>query len=367
MNLPDRRRGVRTLRTLGRGFWIGIVGSVALHAALLSTGSLQIPEKASPRIIEARLEIKEPPSTQPPPQEDVKTAANHLPKPAATLPTVPTEPTPAEAPPVAVPAAQSIPGTDAPYAPAEKEKSPPNNLPVDHAVPLAATQSRFAMPSDAAENLKQLPMRIETLYELQGMIGGRQTHVWHREGQQYTLGTTSEVTGLAGIFVGGKMTQKSTGRIGELGLMPERYEMQRFSGKREILVFNYPTSTIKVTRIDRKKGERTSELQLMAGTQDPLSSIYQLAMIAQGGDDGLIVTAGTKRVKGYPYRILGKEVQQTRLGELNTLHVTRVDDSGSGSVHLWLSPDKHYLPVRISYTDDDGKEWVLQAINIKVE
>lgn len=264
-----------TLRALGRGFWIGLVGSIVLPAALLSSESFSAP----------------------PPQEQ---------KPHAVL-------------------------------------------------------------TRAAKNLKELPSHVEIVYELKGLISGKQIHRWQRKDHRYTLETSSEATGLAGIFLSSKMTQKSAGHIGERGLIPERYEMLRLSGKREILVFNYAASSIEVKRIDAKKNTRTSELSLPTGTQDPLSSLYQLAMTAQSGGEGLIVIAGTKRVKGYPYRVLGNETQDLPLGKLSTLHVTRTDDSGSGAVHLWLSPEKKFLPVKISYSDEDGREWILLATSITLK
>jgi hypothetical protein len=46
---------------------------------------------------------------------------------------------------------------------------------------------------------------------------------------------------------------------------------------------------------------------------------------------------------------------------------TRADDSGAEGVHLWLSQEKHFLPARISYFDDDGKEWILRAVDISLE
>lgn len=365
-----RRKWVKDPGIPGRGIWMGLAASIALHAALLSTVTSPIQESGQPHVLEARLEVQEPR----PPLPDVSDVAEEAAKqshepaqsPAQTTTKPETEPEP-DAAPQDQSSAENTPAEMAVPAAPQAEEKLPAQLPLSSLEHPPQAQRPHAALSSAANNLQQLPRKIRISFVLQGLINGKQTHIWQRESQSYTLETLSEATGIAGIFLSGKMTQKSSGRISELGLIPERYEMLRLNGKQEILVFNYPASMIEVSRIDPKKGKRTSELPLMMGTQDPLSSIYQLAMLAQSGNDGLIVTAGTKRVKGYPYRIVGLESLKTALGEMKTLHVTRADDSSTGGVHLWLSREKHFMPVKISYFDDDGKEWILQAVEISLE
>lgn len=365
MSEKPPRRGVMTLRTLGRGFWIGLAGSIALHAALLSTGSFRIPVTIQARPIEARLENKTPKAVMPPQPVSIDKSAKATPSPASIPAPPPVETALDESPPSQAQVDPPLPEIAAPSAPLAEGVSPPGNPPATGNSPKPEPGPHLAL-TQAAANLKELPRHIEIRYELRGMISGRQTHVWHHENQRYTLEATSEATGLAGIFLGGKMTQRSAGHIGELGLMPERYEMQRLSGKKEILIFNYEANTIEASRIDDRKGRRTTELPLPTGTQDPLSSIYQLAMAAQTSGEGLIVAAGAKRVKGYPYRSFGVEAISTPLGEIRALHVSREGESGKGAVHLWLSVNQHHLPVRIIYTDDDGAEWVLEAADIRL-
>lgn len=344
-----------TVRTLGRGFWLGITGSFLLHALLFSSGSFQIPHWSDEAILEARL-------------EPVEFKAVSLPKPAVVSETIPASPNPRPTPatpatPVTEPAPTTIPP---PPTPAELPAAP-SAIP---ALPEAATPTvpdkPASTPTQAARSLKTLPARIEIVFELNGMLSGRQTHRWHRDGQRYSLETEGEVTGLASLFVRGKLTQISHGKIGNSGLMPEYYEMQRLSGKKEILRFDYDSNLIEASRLDAK-GKRTLELPLLSGAQDPLSSIYQLAMAAQDDGDGFIVAAGTKRIKGYAYHVLGTEKIDTALGVLNALHVVRAGDSSKGGMHLWLSPGHHYLPVKVTYVDENDTEWVLETTRIKAE
>jgi hypothetical protein len=223
-----------------------------------------------------------------------------------------------------------------------------------------------ASTEPATHNLNTLPSRIEIVFKLDGMLSGRQTHRWQHDGKHYQLETEAEVTGLAGLFLRGKLTQTSNGKIGSSGLMPEHYSMQRLSGKRETLDFDYESNLIAATRTDAKRGTRSLELPLLTGAQDPLSAIYQLAMTARDDREGLIVAAGAKRIKGYPYRVLGTERLDTPLGILDALRVTRAGEA-TGGMQLWLSPKHYHLPIKIIYTDDDGTEWVLEASRIKTD
>ena len=364
MNRPAPRSGVMTLRTLGRGFWIGLAGSIGLHAVMLSTGGFTIPKLAEPRIIEARLE---------PPEIEAKSPS--IPKPAAQTTEPPARPKPpatviAARPALPEPAASQSTSTEtiaeAPAPPASENEAaavpplpelwppPPDNRP-------------HAVLSQAANNLRELPKHVEITYQLKGMVSGRQTQIWRREDQRYTIESSAEATGLAAMVLSGKIIQTSSGHIGPLGLAPERYHLQRPAGKSETLLFRHGDNVIESSRTDPKKGARTAELPLLTGAQDPLSAIFQLAMIAREGSDGMIVAAGTKRVKGYPYRTLGVETIQTPLGPLQTLHVMRAGDSDKGAVHLWLAIEHRHLPVRIAYTDDEGMDWRLEASSIKVE
>lgn len=353
--LPGKRSGVLTLRTIGRAFWIGLAISLVLHVFLLVGGRFQIPQWGDEPTLEARLEPEEFKAVPPP-------------QPTAGKPTPPSRPQPR--PQLSPPLSEPLPVAPVVHEPPAGKTvtpSPPANtepvLPLSTAATPPPAAQPYAALTGAAQSIRQLPADIEIVYELKGLLSGRQTHVWHREGQRYTLETVGEVTGLAGLFMTGKMLQKSSGTIGPLGLMPEQFEMQRLSGKKETLRFDYDANTIQSIRTD-KHGERTLELPLLPGAQDPLSSIYQLAMAAQNDKDGFIVTASAKRINGYPYHTIGMETLRTAFGEIKALRVVRAGDSEKSGTQMWLAKDRFWLPVKVTYVDDDGTEWVLEAVSI---
>lgn len=356
MSPAGERRGFPALRSAGRAFWLGLAASLALHAFFLA--GLRFPEMQFEGLppLEARLEPVEQFEPHPRPEpETVGEPAKPVRSPARPRPQPKPEPaeTWADAPP---PPAMLPPEEAAPPAP-----EPLLPLPAAEAPPPSAQP--HAILTQAAQRIRDLPEHIEIVYELKGLLSGRQVHTWRQSGQHYTIETVAEATGLAGLFVSGKLVQKSSGGIGPLGLMPERYETRRPGGKMETLEFDYAGNVITSTRTSAKRGARTQELPLLTGVQDPLSSIYQLALVARDTNDGLIVAASSKKVKGYPYRTLGEETLITPLGELKTLHVARAGDSSD--THLWLAPERHSLPVKVSYVDEDGMEWVLEAVSIK--
>lgn len=344
MSASGKRRNFRSLRTAGRAFWFGLAVSLALHVVLLVEARFEMPDWEEPDTIEAQLAPED--HKRVPPQTGSRQVLSQPPTPQAA----------------------ASPGhalTPAPAAPVIPEN--PATLPLPANAPPADIGQPYADLIRAAESIRQLPAHMQIVYELRGLLSGRQTHVWQIDGGHYTLAAEGEVTGLAGLFVRNKLVQRSSGSIGQLGLMPEHYEMLHLGGKKEKLRFDYQANLIESTRMDSRRGTRILELPLMPGVQDPLSAIYQLAMAALDGRDGLIVAASSKRVKGYPYRMLGTETLRTPLGVLDTLHVVREDDTEKNATHLWLSPTHHSLPVKITYQDEDGREWVLEAFSIKTE
>lgn len=356
MSAPSKRRVAMSLRTAGHAFWVGLGISLALHAFFLFEGRFPQTFLNSPPPLQARLEAFEAVTSQPQPQPPVETASPVEPQPKP-------EPRPASAP-APEPAAEYV----VPSEPSAPEVAPQPAaepmLPLSKAAPPPPSSQPYALLTQAAESIRNLPEHLEIVYELKGVLSGHQIHTWQRSGQRYSLVAVAEATGLTSIFMNGKLVQKSSGRIGALGLMPERYEIQRPTGRSETLEFDYAGNVIESSRMDPRRETRTRQLPLLPGAQDPLSSIYQLAMAARDGKDGLIVAAGSKKVQGYPYRMLGTETLRTPLGEIKTLHVARMGESGKGDTQLWLAQNHYALPVKISYVDEDGMEWVLEASSI---
>ena len=173
---------------------------------------------------------------------------------------------------------------------------------------------------------------------------------------RYRLITEARATGLTALFWSGALTQRSSGRVGAAGLEPDRYVEQR--GRR----------AERWASIDRggavasfSGGERVS---LVPGTQDRLSALVQLGLIARAqprraasGQQIELPELGNRAIAAVRYASFGDEVLNTDNGELRALHLQRRDgDAGRvTTVDIWLGYDQDLMPVRIRITDPGGR------------
>jgi len=67
----------------------------------------------------------------------------------------------------------------------------------------------------------------------------------------------------------------------------------------------------------------------------------------------LAITNG-KKLRVYDYQFEGEETLETKAGKLRSWHIGRSSGKGEEKIELWLAVDYHYLPVKISNTEEDG-------------
>ena len=72
------------------------------------------------------------------------------------------------------------------------------------------------------------------------------------------------------------------------------------------------------------------------------------------------MTTGTK-FRSYALEIGAEEMLELPIGTLRAIPVRQVRRPGEESIEVWLAPEKHYLPVRICFLDEDGKMSVEQV------
>jgi len=106
---------------------------------------------------------------------------------------------------------------------------------------------------------------------------------------------------------------------------------------------------------------------LPEGSQDLLSFIYQIATAPpQSGNFQLFITNGRK-LDSYEYQVLGEEMLDLPMGQVRSLHLSRVHAPNEDGTDFWLGLDLHNLPVKIRFTDRDGgvAEQIASDIQIK--
>lgn len=245
-----------------------------------------------------------------------------------TPPSAPTpEPGPALAP---APAPQAGHAPEPAQSPASPTESPPEARPI--------------------RERRSLPERLVLVYNVHAGDGGfnlgQATYTWQVRGERYNLSSVAEATGLASLFMSGRIEQSSEGRVGPAGLLPEQFSMARNQKRQDTARFDWPGK-----RLFLAKGEEL----LRDNTQDLLSFPFHLAMTVAEGDGGWIVpVTNGRKLKGYRFVILGRESVEVGRERMETLHVqgTRAFE---GNLDVWLAPNRHWLPMRIRTEDQKGK------------
>jgi hypothetical protein len=335
------RRGLRRLAAAG-------ALSVVAHAALLGGGWLMPPQTppAAPALSAALQPASPAPrATVPPPARGVATrpaAAN-----ASANVTANT---------VTANAASTAPPTNA------GTESPPGVTEgTDTAAPAAvvATTNRPPVPAEipAQPLWPEFPRRGQISYRLS--LGPEQTPVgrtvqaWAFDGARYRLDSRSESSGLVEMIRPHRYVHLSEGRLTATGLQPERFSASVRRGNRNeasIAAFDWAAQRVQLGRLPHQ-----DSVELLPGSQDVVSLIYQLALFPpQPGRISLPFTRGT-RMEQANFDVLEAEAIDTPLGRLRAVPVIQVRERGAESLALWFATDYRNLPVRIRFFNRDGE------------
>lgn len=114
--------------------------------------------------------------------------------------------------------------------------------------------------------------------------------------------------------------------------------------------------------------------QLPAGAQDKASIPLQLAAIARGDPKQLtgaidIFVGEDRDAVIYRFTVVGQETIDTKLGTLQTWHLTRPPQPGSykSRLDIWLAPAHGWYPVRIRNTEPNGAVTTQTVNNIVLD
>ncbi|WP_229507869.1 DUF3108 domain-containing protein [Massilia sp. Dwa41.01b] len=146
----------------------------------------------------------------------------------------------------------------------------------------------------------------------------------------------------------------SEGALGATGFAPVRMTEKRRG--RALTATHFDWGSNKITFSSSQKN-----VPLTAGAQDKASVPLQLAAIARGdptqlnGDIDIQVGEDRDAVV-FRFVVVGKEEIDTKLGRLQTVHLSRPPKEGSyrSRLDVWLAPDKGWYPVQIRNTESNG-------------
>ena len=215
--------------------------------------------------------------------------------------------------------------------------------------PLAATST-----PGAATAAREFPERLNMRYAVRagddGFQLGKAYYTWRRWDGRYRLVSSAEASGLASLFVSGKLVQQSEGLLGRQGLRPDAYWLERNGQRKDTVRFDWSAQRL------RQGGD---EAELPAGSQDLLSFPFQLALtLDEAAPDARMWVSNGRKLREYVFRKQGNERLRLGKAEVDTLHL-RGESAGEERLDVWLAPSRQWLPLRIRTLDSKGKVMLL--------
>jgi hypothetical protein len=364
-----------------RGFAWALFASLLLHALTLSVAPMRPGDPADPPAAGlpplVAVTLLPPPAASPAPGplQPPAPASRSAPPvpPRASLPVPPgsaAEPTATASTPAAgpsMPPADATAAGTAAVAESVSAPAPAGSRPIDGSRDQADTTAAAA--DDASRPLPTVaaaaaPPPASVRFPSSGRLDyavsigspptpvGRATYAWEASETAYRLSLSAETTGLVGLLRRVRVVQMSEGRITPDGLRPDAFSMDRGpKARNEFARFDWAGKQITFGYPDAQQTAALGD-----GTQDTLSLILQFAFVPIGdGRREVLLTTG-RRLYVQTYERVGEEVVETPAGNWRAWHLRRVRaQAGDEGYDMWLATDRPFLPVRIRWTDRNGR------------
>lgn len=218
----------------------------------------------------------------------------------------------------------------------------------------------------AAPACAAAPTSLQATYDIykDSLRIGVIEETYTRDGDRYTLTSTTTPVGLLALFKPEKVFVTSSGMVGKQGLQP-----LRFSHRRE-----RDTSKDTDAEFDRENKQITliyqSERKVVAlaeGTQDRLSAMYQFMFLPPSAKSAdFPMTNGTK-VDNYHYAVSRGPKIETPAGKFATLYLDDQAKAGERHNEIWLATQRYNLPCKMVITESNGDQLtqVLSKLQIR--
>lgn len=225
--------------------------------------------------------------------------------------------------------------------------------------PAVAASTPLAPPIEAATPTPlAVPGSTRLLYDVQvhsrlQTLDARGELLWRHDGSQYEARMT--VSALLGARV-----QTSSGQIGPQGLAPTRFADK----SRRELAAHFDRDQARVVF-----SANTPEAPLLAGAQDRVSVLLQLASMLAGdparyppGASITVQTIGPREAEMWQFDVEGQEALPLAAGEVRALKLVRHPRREfDARVEAWFDPQRSHLPVRVRLTQPNG-DWLDQRL-----
>ncbi len=199
------------------------------------------------------------------------------------------------------------------------------------------------------------PESVQASYDVMiaGMKVGQMDETYKRQGNHYSLSSTTAPQGILAALKPGKIISKSQGTVGKNGLQPDVFDHVRENDPNKNGHADFDWHSMKITLTHQ--GQKT-ELPLPEGTQDRLSAMYQFMFIDLGKISSLdfAMTDGSK-LDSYHYAIGPHQKLDTGVGPCESIYLDNQAKAGESRTEVWVST-KNRLPCKMVITDGHGEQ-----------
>lgn len=208
------------------------------------------------------------------------------------------------------------------------------------------------------------PQKITAVYEAtrNGQPFATVTETFVQESRRYRIESLTSGIGVFALL--GKRKLVSEGEVTEHGLRPLHFEQLQGDKKKAEADFDWKANTV---TLSAKGKSNTSPIE--AGTVDLASYAYQFMFVPPVGEMVSVTMTTGKKLRTYQFKTSQRdETLPGVMGGTKTLHLTNtVKSDGGDEKELWLASEKHYIPVKIIMSDDNGAkiEQVLTSLSIE--
>jgi len=198
-----------------------------------------------------------------------------------------------------------------------------------------------------------VPTHIQIKYRVSmgSMKIGEGLDTFEHDGKTYSVVSESKTAGLAAMLYQLNIRREAKGRITSEGLKPRTFVESRNDKVKRSATFDWEKNQVELAEGDENK----HTVPLPPSTWDATSFAWNFAFVPAGDKELNINLTDGRRVTSYRYAIVGRETLNTVIGDIPTLHVKKVlEGDDKRAFDVWLATERHYLPVRIRYTEKDG-------------
>jgi len=184
---------------------------------------------------------------------------------------------------------------------------------------------------------------------------------WDDQSGEYHYSTRFEANGVASWKFPGMANDSGRFKLDCRGIVPVENLRDDGSDKlEEDLVTEFDATGTKARVLYR--GENL-EFDLAPGTVDPqILSLAVMLDMQQGLPVGTYLALDRNKIKTYPFKAVGEETLDTRIGKHATLVLQEGKDTDSRTRKIWVVPELDYLPVKIEYRKK-GKPQAIMTID----